>query len=803
MAVILCAGAIVPASAVAATADAYEPDDWYSAATAITVGDPAQQHTIYPDGDEDWVSFAVTAGVTYTVETGEGSPAESIDTVLYLYDSDGTTQLDYDDDGGEGFYSLISYTADVDKTVYARIKEYHSDVTGAYALSVATPVPEGDSYEPDDSYGAATPVVIDGTAQQHTIDPNGDEDWVSFSVQAGWLYAIETAPGTPVDDVDTVLSLYDSDGATEIAWDDDGNGNGYSLIEYTADADQTVYARVYGWSGTGTYALTVTAVMYVWDAYEPDDSCATATPIATDGTVQQHNILPPTDQDWVSFSVSAGWRYTIETAPGTPAEDTDTILQLYDSDGTTLIAQDNDGGATGYYSRIVYDADAAKTVYARVTAYYMDGNTYALSVTGFDVPRIDVPGSVDLGNVEVGAGQSQTFLVANTGVGALTIGTVTLEGDGFSIVRDEAGGTTIPPGESREVEVQFAPTVARTGPPVAVEHDWTNVVVRYNYSVDTGLLVSFSLYAGFQNVGGAGDLDWHARIGASDWTGTGAVVAGGRYTVEVLVSAGATWSSGLVELLQPVSESWSFETLLGSLLDVTYIRVADAFVTIPSDDPDKPEAVVRLYGVALPAGSDTSPPTTTDDYDDLWHSSAVTVQLSAVDNVGGSGMSGGLAKTEYSTDGGATWIEGDEVTYAVRKKRGGGSGVHTLLYRSTDAAGNIEETKSVDVKIDARAPLTTDDAPPTSVSGPVTVHLTAEDSMFGVSACSGVAATWYALDGGGWTQGSSVSVSGVGTHWLRYYSVDAAGNAEYPHWRAVTIAAGRVARLPVRVAVPR
>ena len=71
---------------------------------------------------------------------------------------------------------------------------YYGYTTGAYALSVTKAV-HGDAYEPDGSYPAATPITVGGPAQQHTILPEGDEDWVSFSVTAGRTYAIETAEG--------------------------------------------------------------------------------------------------------------------------------------------------------------------------------------------------------------------------------------------------------------------------------------------------------------------------------------------------------------------------------------------------------------------------------------------------------------------------------------------------------------------------------------------------------------------------------------------------------------------------------
>ena len=56
----------------------------------------------------------------------------------------------------------------------------------------------------------------------------------------------------------------------------------------------------------------------------------------------------------------------------------------------------------------------------------------------------------------------------------------------------------------------------------------------------------------------------------------------------------------------------------------------------------------------------------------------------------------GVKSTEYRLDGGA-WQTGSSVTVS-------GDGVHALDYRSSDNAGNVEATKSAQVKIDV--PLT-------------------------------------------------------------------------------------------------
>ncbi len=676
------------------TADAFEPDDSYATASPIVVDAAAQQHTIHLDDDEDWVSFAVTAGRAYTIQTVEGTPTDSMDTVLYLYDSDGMTLIDYnyDDPGSGSYYSRIDYIADADKTVYAMVQGGDYGRTGAYALSVK---PVGDSYEPDGSFGVATPLTVGAAAQQHSIDPDDDEDWVSFTVETGYKYALTTAPGASPDDANTELYLYDSDGTTLLTsnGDDETEDRGYySRIDYTADADKTVYAKVDGWY-TGTYALSVALV---GDSYEPDDSHTVATPLTVGGPAQQHTLDPAGDDDWFSFPVEAGWRYAIEAAPGTPPDDPDTVLYLYDSDGTTFIDSNNDD--EGRYSRLEYEAEQNKTVYAMVAGY--DTGTYALSVTRTPIMKIGVvPTSVDFGSVAVGDSLQQTVVVQNLGVAPLDVGDVQVTGADFSIVRDDAGGVAIPVGGSREIDVAYTPTVAYTGAPTAVQHDWTSLIAQYNYS--GAVLLSVSLYTGFENVGGAGDLGYRVRIGATDWTGTGAVVAGGKYIMRVVVSPG---SGSTVQVLEPMSDTFNISQTGSSVLGVTYLRVPDAYLSIASNDDDEPTIDVNLFGSAVPGGApDTTAPVTTDDADDLWHNAPVTVNLTAVDNEGGSGMVGGAAKTEYKVDGAATWTTGTSVLVDAPAGHAN-DGVHTISYRSTDRAGNVEAAKSCTVKIDTTPP---------------------------------------------------------------------------------------------------
>jgi cytochrome c len=130
-----------------------------------------------------------------------------------------------------------------------------------------------------------------------------------------------------------------------------------------------------------------------------------------------------------------------------------------------------------------------------------------------------------------------------------------------------------------------------------------------------------------------------------------------------------------------------------------------------------------------------------------------------------------VARTEYQLDGATTWT-----AYAAPIPVTG-DGTHEVRFRSVDEAGNVEATKSVPVKIDTTAPMTTATfAPPSDGgwhAGAVPVTLTSTD------AGSGVSTVEWSLDGGPWTPYTQpVDVTGDGEHELLYRATDKAGNAE-------------------------
>jgi hypothetical protein len=84
---------------------------------------------------------------------------------------------------------------------------------------------------------------------------------------------------------------------------------------------------------------------------------------------------------------------------------------------------------------------------------------------------------------------------------------------------------------------------------------------------------------------------------------------------------------------------------------------------------------------------------------------------------------------------------------------------------------------------DVTAPTTTAAAPQGTATTDTTVTLTAKDEPGG----SGVAATWYTVDGGAQQTGTAVLLNTSGTHTVSYWSKDWAGNTEQPHSVTVSI----------------
>uniref|UniRef100_UPI003899AFA9 cell wall-binding repeat-containing protein n=1 Tax=Parvivirga hydrogeniphila TaxID=2939460 RepID=UPI003899AFA9 len=164
---------------------------------------------------------------------------------------------------------------------------------------------------------------------------------------------------------------------------------------------------------------------------------------------------------------------------------------------------------------------------------------------------------------------------------------------------------------------------------------------------------------------------------------------------------------------------------------------------------------------------DDTTPLTTSNVDDLWHPGPFSVSLEATDTLTG------VAATYLAVDGAAPQAYVAPVDVS-------GEGTHTVEFWSEDASGNVEATNTVALLIDDTPPTTVDDASSAYV-GEAVVHLSGADAL------SGVASTWWRLDGGAASKGGSVETEAKGAHLLEYWSVDAAGNVEPTRTASFTV----------------
>lgn len=160
-------------------------------ATSITPGTDLIDGVIEIEDDwdtaADWDYFAFDAleGGSYVLGTHG-----SLDTVIYIYDTDGQTALESDHDSGAGGRSLIEWTCPATGTYYAAVRSYWGS-TGAYQLTLEAADADGDGI-PDDVEGTGD---ADGDGTPNYLDLDSDNDGASDSFE----HALGTNPYDAAD----------------------------------------------------------------------------------------------------------------------------------------------------------------------------------------------------------------------------------------------------------------------------------------------------------------------------------------------------------------------------------------------------------------------------------------------------------------------------------------------------------------------------------------------------------------------------------------------------------------------------
>ena len=274
------------------------------------------------------------------------------------------------------------------------------------------------------------------------------------------------------------------------------------------------------------------------------------------------------------------------------------------------------------------------------------------------------------------------------------------------------------------------PTISGTPDRPANAHGWYDADVTVGFACDDA-------------ISGIADCTAPVRLGEGEGQladGTATDAAGNRQRASVgPIDVDKTAPTLTGDVTSPPNDAGWYDG------DVTvHWTAADALSGL--DGPAPADSTISSEGRGLTAGAtvrdlagnqtsassppikvDRTAPTTTVSDVSAWSNDAVTVDLTATDNLSG------VAATHYRLDDEAP-ADGSQLTIDAE-------GVHTLQVWSTDVAGNVEARQDMVVRIDRTAPgITHTQAPAPNGRGwnnsDVTVTFTCTDDASGVAVCT-------------------------------------------------------------------
>lgn len=185
-----------------------------------------------------------------------------------------------------------------------------------------------------------------------SLSASGEKDLFAFQAVAKTRYMLKTKLDTLED---SLLRLLGTDGATELASDDDGGGDLASRIVWTAPKSGKYFLEVSSADdGAGAYRLTAALAPAKRGGIKNITIGSSAK-----GTVDQTD-----ESECFRFQAVAGARYSFKTQLGTLR---DSILKITDPNGNQLAYDDDSAG--GLASQIDWTAPSTGTFYVEVAGH--------------------------------------------------------------------------------------------------------------------------------------------------------------------------------------------------------------------------------------------------------------------------------------------------------------------------------------------------------------------------------------------------------------------------------------------------
>ena len=336
-------------------------------------------------GDLDFIAVnTLVAGttITATIVNLDGTPcaAPQPDTDLALFDTNGTTQLAFNDDidGQTNFCSQVVAVVGAPGTYFLRVRssaQFQPTDLFTYRVVVVLTAPQFTEVEPNNVAAQADPFTAPFFAQ---ITPT-DVDFISVTTTvANTVITAEIGDGgnggCAALAIDSDVAIFDRNGTTILGFNDDINGvtNFCSRVSAVATVPGTYFIRArsslqFAPNGAFTYQLLVT--LRGLAEIESNNTAGLSDPFVDPFFAR---INPAGDLDFISVTTTAP--NTTITAEVADLENgqclglvIDSDVTIFDRNGTTQLAFNDDINAqTNFCSRASAVAAVPGTYFIRV-----------------------------------------------------------------------------------------------------------------------------------------------------------------------------------------------------------------------------------------------------------------------------------------------------------------------------------------------------------------------------------------------------------------------------------------------------
>lgn len=210
-------------SMVTAVVPEIEPNDRVTHANLIAFGD-AVTGVIDPAQDVDYFAVDVPGNTTIDLDVDAAQVGSALDPVIALFDLDSVTILAVNDDW-DGLDSRIIYSIITAGRYFVGISHISSEggPQHTYSLMFGTFDFAVTEAEPNNAPAEANLVALGDTAAG-LINPEADVDYFAVDIPAGTLVDFDVDASTSGSALDAFLTLFDVDGITAMAQNDDQDG---------------------------------------------------------------------------------------------------------------------------------------------------------------------------------------------------------------------------------------------------------------------------------------------------------------------------------------------------------------------------------------------------------------------------------------------------------------------------------------------------------------------------------------------------------------------------------------------------